>query len=50
MGIPLRNPPANANASRTDQRRLLSGEDAGDSDESGSETEVLEMHQWKVNY
>ena len=47
MGIPLRNPPENANASRADQRRLLSEENHADSDESSSETDVLEMRQWK---
>ncbi|KAL5103751.1 Transmembrane protein 45B [Taenia crassiceps] len=50
MGIPLRNPPANANANRTDQLRLLSEGDVVDSDDSGSETELLEMRQWRVNY
>ncbi|VDM31064.1 unnamed protein product [Hydatigera taeniaeformis] len=50
MGIPLRNPPVHAADSRSDQRRLLADGDAADSDDSASETEVLEMRQWKINY
>ncbi|CDS38235.1 Transmembrane protein 45B [Echinococcus multilocularis] len=50
MGIPLRNPPANASVNRADQRRLLAEEGDVDSDNSGSETEILEMRQWKTNY
>ncbi len=51
MGIPLRNPPANAaNINRTDQQRLLEGDEDELGVESGEEQEVLEMRQWKTSY
>ncbi|VDL61044.1 unnamed protein product [Hymenolepis diminuta] len=50
MGIPLRNPPANSKNNRTDQRRLLAQEGSAESDNSGSENELMEMRQWKTAY
>ncbi|KAM7538946.1 hypothetical protein Aperf_G00000059038 [Anoplocephala perfoliata] len=50
MGIPLRKPPANGSDNRADHRHLLSQEDAAESEDSGSENTVLEMHQWAMEH
>ncbi|VDN98965.1 unnamed protein product [Rodentolepis nana] len=51
MGFPLRNPPTNAtNNNMPDHQRLLAQEDGGESDNSVSENELLEMRQWKSTY
>ena len=50
MGIPLRNPPENADINRADQRRLLSADDNLDSDDNASEADVMELHQWKATH